>query len=772
MKGLQVSHPLPRRLSRLLQEDNHLPLWRHRWLTVAVVSFLHASAFLLIRDWDSHGLVHTGTLVIGTATWFWRLRGAVVSTILLVGASVLALHLQGVEWSRFLVGSDAWEMAFAFVVAAGVGYLRGALLRVRQESTHARQAAADLDVSTRTFRSMLDSVGDTLFTLDTEGRYTSVFGGGLRTLGIAPEHLLGVLSADIFAEEHRAGRVEAIREALAGRNAAHEWSMGENVFHTLLSPIRDDAGAVIGIVGVGRNVTELHRIGRQVEQSEARFRMITDLAPVGIMLARVSDGTVLYASQRMAELLGTTHDALMQATTTQFYDDPNERAVVMEALRRTGEIRGLLVRVRKSNGTQATFSASYRIIELAGESVVVAIAEDFTDRAAAEEQLRIAKEAAEEANRHKSEFLNRMSHDLRTPMNAVLGFAQMLLDDPTLGDRQHQRVERILSAGGHLLDLINEVLDMSRIEVGKLSVSPENVAVAPVVEEVVATTSPLAEARQIRVTNRVVDASLIVVADRTRLRQVLMNLMSNAIKYSGEGSDVTLRAEKTDDGSRVRIAVADTGPGIPEDQHETIFRPFERLAHSNRGIEGTGIGLTLSRALVGLMEGTLTLESVVGEGSTFTVELPAGSARDVIESFTPDMAEAPRRTILYIDDNPDSLHLMEDVLSERPHIELLTAPQASIGIEFARVRQPDLIILDINMPDMDGYAALAALRASEDTRHIPVVALTASAHEHDIQQGREAGFRHYFTKPMDVRRFHAVIDSILETDVPPEEALS
>ena len=399
------------------------------------------------------------------------------------------------------------------------------------------------------------------------------------------------------------------------------------------------------------------------------------------------------------------------------------------------------------------------------EQLEARVQERTAQLSAAHEAMDAARHEAERANRAKSEFLSRMSHDLRTPLNAVLGFAQLLEMD-SLSTDQRESVAQILEAGRHLLDLMNEVLDISRIESGNLSLSPEPVAVAEVVDQVVRLTRPLGAARQIEVRSLARECPTEYVrADRQRLNQILLNLVSNAIKYNRPNGTVTVSCDARPDG-RLRINVTDTGAGILPEKLDLLFRPFERLGADQRGIEGTGLGLALSRGLAEAMGGELGVESEVDRGSTFWLELG---------TTCPDLSDAPRigadaaavpefddavtGTILYIDDNASNVRLVERLLNKRrPRVSLLNANTGGAGIEMAVACAPDMIFLDLHLPDTPGEEVLRRLWEDPRTRRIPVAVLSADATLGQSRRLIAAGARAYLTKPLDVAMMFGLVD--------------
>jgi len=365
-----------------------------------------------------------------------------------------------------------------------------------------------------------------------------------------------------------------------------------------------------------------------------------------------------------------------------------------------------------------------------------------------------------------------MSHELRTPLNAILGFSQLLQRDrrTPLSGRQQERVDHVLKGGEHLLRLIDEVLDLARIEAGRVAVSLEPVHVADVLAEVKATLDPMAARAEVAIAvEPAPDRLPEVIADRTRFKQILMNYGSNAIKYGRRGGTASLRASVV--GDAVRVVVADDGIGIPADRQDRLFQPFHRAGQETGPIEGTGIGLAISKRLAELMGGLVGFRSDDGRGSTFWIDLPAhrpgeiaarpaAAAPAAVESSLAG-PDGPRYLVVYVEDNPSNIAFMEDLMRDFDRVALVTAPTAEIGIELVRARRPHAVIMDINLPGMSGFEAIRRLQAWPETHDIPVIALSAAATPRDTARAKDAGFYRYLTKPVKVDVLTAALEELL-----------
>ena len=391
----------------------------------------------------------------------------------------------------------------------------------------------------------------------------------------------------------------------------------------------------------------------------------------------------------------------------------------------------------------------------------------------AHSDLQGAKAEAERANEAKSEFLSSMSHELRSPLNAILGFAQLLdSGKPPPTSSQKDCVDQIMQAGWYLLELINEILDLALIESGRLSLSSEHVALAELLADCQGMIDPQARKSGITAVFATPPNPLFVKADRTRAKQIFINLLSNAIKYNRVGGLVEVNCTEQPN-QRIRVTVRDTGLGLTPDKLALLFQPFNRLGQESGIQEGTGIGLVVCKRLVELMGGEIGARSTVGVGSEFWVELNACSAPDTVAAEAPSAvalmtkapAGLPQTTVLCVEDNPANLLLVERLLARRPDIRMISAKDGRAGVELARSAQPDVILMDINLPGISGLTALRILSGDASTAHIPVMALSANAMPRDIQKGLEAGFFRYLTKPIRLEEFMQALDSALAIKV-------
>jgi PAS domain S-box-containing protein len=491
-------------------------------------------------------------------------------------------------------------------------------------------------------------------------------------------------------------------------------------------------------------------------------------------------GMISDINHQMELLTGRTRDELIGAPFKSCFTEPQRAEQAITRVLHEGRVRNyeLTALARDGRQTVVSFNATTfhdRDRKLQG---VFAAARDVTERKHFEHalqetngELQAAREAAEKANRAKSEFLSSMSHELRTPLKAVLGFAQLMASEvPAPSARQQRSIDQILKGGWYLLRLINEILDLSMIEAGKVTMSQESMSINDVLQDCKGMIEPQATKRGIAMGFPKHDEVFYVHGDRTRIKQVMINLLSNAIKYNGIGGTVTVQCAANGK-DRVRVSVSDTGAGLPPDQLAQLFQPFNRLGQHDSGEEGTGIGLVVTKQLVELMGGQIGVDSVVGTGTVFWVEFAASAPPALaLENIDEDSLErrqalsqraGDQPTMLYVEDNPANLALVEQLIARRGDLKLLTAIDAPLGIELARAYLPDVILMDINLPGISGYGALKHLREDPATAHIPVLALSANAMPRDVEKGLEAGFFRYLTKPIRVHEFMSAVDLAL-----------
>jgi PAS domain S-box-containing protein len=489
-------------------------------------------------------------------------------------------------------------------------------------------------------------------------------------------------------------------------------------------------------------------------------------------------GIITDVNKQMEALTDCTRDELIGAPFKNYFTDPEraEAAIKLVLVEKKVTDYELTARTRDGQKTVVSYNATTfydRDRRLQG---VFAAARDVTERKRFEHalqesnvELKNAKSAADKANLAKSDFLSSMSHELRSPLNAILGFAQLMETAvPPPPPDQSARISQILQAGWHLLNLINEILDLAVIESGKVSLSLEPVALAEVMAECQAMMEPQAQQRGIHMSFPQFDDPVFVWADRTRFKQIVINLLSNAIKYNQAQGTVAVDCIRLSP-ERIRLSVRDTGAGLAPEKLAQLFQPFNRLGQEGGGVAGTGIGLVVTKQLVELMEGSLGVESTVGTGSSFWVELRSTSAPTLASGAVRPIAVAlprgpasPRlRSVLYIEDNPANMELVAQLIARRSDLRLLTAVNGTLGIQLARTARPAVILMDINLPGISGIDAMKILRDDPATSDIPVVALSANAMPRDIELGLEAGFFRYLTKPIKVHEFMDDLDGAL-----------
>ena len=552
-----------------------------------------------------------------------------------------------------------------------------------------------------------------------------------------------------------------------------------------VTALRDAHGGIIGYLLIGTDNTarkqveaEQRLLDQRLRDQQFYTRSLIE-SNIDALMTTNPAGIITDVNKQMELLTGCTRDELIGAPFKNYFTDPDRAEAGIKRVLSGSKVTDyeLTARARDGKETVVSYNATTfhdRDRKLQG---VFAAARDVTERKRIEHtlqennvELERAKAASEKANLAKSDFLSSMSHELRSPLNAILGFAQLISSEvPPPTASQTASVDQILHAGWYLLELINEILDLAQIESGKLALSLEPTSLAEVMAECEAMIEPQSQKRGISMTFPNFDTPCFVDADRTRVKQVLINLLSNAIKYNQPNGTVAVDCVMSAP-DRIRISVRDSGAGLPPDMLQQLFQPFNRLGQENSTEEGTGIGLVMSKRLVEMMGGLIGVESTVGAGSVFWFELNAAAAPHLALDPSASAAVvqtqvahgAPLRTLLYVEDNPANLMLIEQLIARRPDMRLLSARDATLGITLAQENQPEVILMDINLPGISGIEALKILRRDPLTAHIPVVALSANAMPRDVEKGLQAGFFRYLTKPIKVNEFMETLEIALE----------
>jgi PAS domain S-box-containing protein len=676
--------------------------------------------------------------------------------------------------------------------AAGVfiGY-RGTAIDETAEVL-ARQEAEGIQ---HMLRLTTDSVPAFIGYHDRETRFRYANSYYKRMLGFETEKLIGKTIADVFGQDAAVRCEDYVRRALSGESVKYDAEFettGGDILQTETNfiPDVDENGGVDGFFVMSLDITERKRVEQERERTRVALEAAQRLAHIG-SFERTFEPEALYWTRELYHIHGldpdgppVTFDLFLQ------HIHPSDRArvqrVLDKATRNRQQAYSLEYRAVRPDGEERNVMASGEFtydIDGAPLTLIGSI-QDITAQKRIQAALERAKLDAEAANRAKTEFLSSMSHELRTPMNAVLGYAELLLQNKKepISPRQQRQINQILKSGQHLLNLINDILDLSRIESGRVELAIKDLALDKIVGECLSLVEAIAGRNRISIQNLTRQKSpLVVHCDDVRLKQALVNLLSNAIKFNRTGGKVIVDQEERRDGM-VRISIQDTGDGIAPSRHRELFEPFSRLDATQRGIEGTGIGLAISKQLIERMGGRIGFASEVGVGSTFWIDVPsatrlAGAHAGDIGALSESepafkLASGGLRKLLYVEDDESNLRLLEEVISHIPNLTLLAAPDAENGIRLACESRPDVIVMDINLPGMSGFEAIEKLKHLPETQSIPVIALSAAAMSKDIQKGAEAGFFAYLTKPFVIDELLNTIDRALDpaADAPVEAA--
>ena len=635
-----------------------------------------------------------------------------------------------------------------------------------------------IDAESLPFRELVDAAPDGILVVDERGAIVLVNAEAERMFGYPRDALLGQSIDVLVPERLRARHPDHVKSYHA---APRLRPMGSNLdlqgrradgyefpVEISLSPIHHDGHRLV-VAGI-RDVTDRRTIEREAKRANAYLISAVDAIQDAFALYDEDDRVVLVNSACRQLLGGTLGGTIIGRSFDELLPD----ALAAGVFDFSDESRDVLLKRwlayhRDPSGALDVRTGRGRYLRVVErktpEHGTVSLMMDVTDDVLREAELRTASAA-------KSDFLSSMSHELRTPLNAVLGFAQLLERDrkQPLSERQQDRLQHVLRGGEHLLRLIDDVLDLSGIEAGRITMSCEPVSVYEVLAEVTTTLEPMAARARVALEIAPIAAELSrVVADRTRFAQILMNFGSNAIKYGKPGGRATFEAIGR--GGSVRITVIDDGIGIPADKHDKMFEPFQRAGQETGPIEGTGIGLVISKRLAGLMKGRVGFTSEAGRGSRFWVEIPAYRTTTDDLAATPSAAQPTsllaagdvRHKIVYVEDNPSNIAFMSELVDDLASVELLTAPTAEIGLPLIRAHRPAAVIMDINLPGMSGLDAVKQLREWPETRDIPIVGLSAAALVKDTARAKDAGFYRYLTKPVKVAELTAVLEELLVT---------
>ena len=627
-----------------------------------------------------------------------------------------------------------------------------------------------LEQTRKNYEIFFNTLNDFLWVLDNNGNIIHSNNIALKRLEYSLDELVGKSILMIHPLEQQTEAKLLLSKLLSGSDEVFSISLMSK--SGIIIPVETHA-----IRGFWNGQSVIFKVSKDISKiklSEQKFSTAFQSNSAMMAISYFDDGTYVDVNNAFLDILGFSRDEIIGKTNKELelFAEANLRNEILDSLNKDKPIRKIEILMRTKDGAVKTGLLSADSITLGTRKCLLTVTLDISDRKKAEEALKIAQQEAERANVAKSEFLSRMSHELRTPMNSILGFAQ-LLEMSELNPGQKKGVNHIMHSGKHLLDLINEVLDISRIEAGRLSLSPEPVQISNIIQEMIDIVKPLANGRQL--TLELIDSptnNLFIKSDRQRLKQVLLNLINNAIKYNREGGSITIKSEtmpKNKEGIiPIRISITDTGLGISQENISNLFKPFERAGAERTATEGTGLGLAVVKKLVDVMGGSLGVDSVLNEGSTFWIELPHIESQLETVEKTGNLVGFETKltdkigTILYIEDNISNIELVEQIISkQQSSIQLVTSMYGKDAIRLAIEHKPDLILLDLNLPDIHGSEVLDQVLRNSKTKEIPVVVISADAMPSQLEKLLNAGAKKYLTKPLDVKELLKIISEFV-----------
>jgi len=658
-------------------------------------------------------------------------------------------------------------------------------ISISTDITELKEATQRAEENENKFKSVFDNSFNAIFIADPEeDKILEVSPQACQMLGYSRDELLSLKMSSIHPHELE-DLTDFVKkvfdEGKASTENLHCLTKYGNYLSAAISAtpvVLDNKMYMLAMVA---DITERKKAEDELKESEKRHRDLYESMLTGIVYQNAS-GQIIMANKSAQEIFGLTLEQMQGRTSTDpqwktIHEDgsdfPGDTHPSMQALKNGKEIKGVVMGIfhpKQEAFRWVIVDAVPQFLE--GEEKpfqVFTTLEDVTQRMNAQEELRVAKNKAEEGNKAKSLFLSSMSHELRTPLNTILGFAQLIDADvnSSLDPNQKKSIQHIFNSGRHLLALINDILDLSSIEAGKVSLSIWNISFGRLMQDCCSFLAPTAERFDVEILNEIEgDSPIALKADLIRLKQVFINIITNALKYNRPHGSVRIYVEDLGV-DEITISFQDTGKGISPENLEHLFDPFNRLGMETMNIEGTGIGLVITQKLVELMGGSISVTSEVDKGSTFSITLPKGSLEKPQEmeeeslNGIDELQHRKKTTVLYIEDNQANVTLVQLIMKKRPAANLLVATNGKDGIEIAGREKLDLILLDINLPDIDGYEVKKRLENNPDLKDVPIVAVTANAMFEDVQKGKEECFDRYMTKPIDVGEFLNMLDNYL-----------